>query len=153
MAGTSNSSGAAKVVPVRLGSGLLASLDARAEREGISRSELIRSALDAYLGDKNRGQLVLTPSALRSIAEISERFGVQRLEVFGSFARGEATAQSDVDLLYTLKPGVRLGWGIEELASELTEVLGRPVDLVSRRSLRERIRDDVFEEAEVLYAS
>lgn len=41
--------------------------------------------------------------------QVCERFGVARLEVFGSFGRGEATDESDLDLLYVLKPGVRLG--------------------------------------------
>lgn len=82
-----------------------------------------------------------------------EQFGVQRLDVFGSFARGEATASSDVDLLYTLRPGVRLGWAIEDLAAGLADILGHPVDLVERRALHERMEAAVLAEAEVLYAA
>ena len=44
------------------------------------------------------------------LREVCERYGVVRLDVFGSAtARGTTTADSDVDLLYTLVPGARLG--------------------------------------------
>jgi len=43
--------------------------------------------------------------------------------------------RSDVDVLYELEQGGRLGWEIEDLADELSEVLGRPVDLVSLGAL------------------
>lgn len=44
------------------------------------------------------------------LAEVCERYGVEELAVFGSVARGEASADSDVDLLYVLAPGARLGF-------------------------------------------
>lgn len=87
------------------------------------------------------------------IAEICGRYGIARLDVFGSVSRGEAAPNSDVDVLYELAPGARLGWGIEALADELAEVLGRPVDLVSRNALHERLRASVLAEARVLYAA
>ncbi|WP_367186466.1 nucleotidyltransferase family protein [Sporichthya sp.] len=76
----------------------------------------------------------------------------RRLDVFGSVSRGEAAPDSDVDVLYELAPGARLGWGIEALADELSEVLGRPVDLVSRNAL-ERLKASVLADARVLYAA
>ncbi|MGQ0624026.1 MAG: nucleotidyltransferase family protein [Sporichthyaceae bacterium] len=87
------------------------------------------------------------------IAEICRRYGVARLEVFGSVSRGSAAPNSDVDVLYELAPGARLGWGIEDLADELSEVFGRTVDLISRKALHERLRADVLAEARVLYAA
>lgn len=87
------------------------------------------------------------------LGEICRRYGVARLEVFGSVSREEAAPDSDIDVLYDLAPGARLGWEIETLADELSEVLGRPVDLVSRRALHERLRDAVLAEARVLYAA
>ena len=68
-------------------------------------------------------------------------------------ARGDATAESDVDVLYDLEPGARLGWEIETLADELEALLGRPVDLVSRTALSERLREAVLAEARLLYAA
>lgn len=90
---------------------------------------------------------------LNQIEDICQRFGVARLEIFGSVGREEDRPGSDIDLLYELAPGARLGWNIETLADELSEVLGRPVDLVSRKALHERLRDAVLAEAQLLYAA
>jgi uncharacterized protein len=87
------------------------------------------------------------------LREVCARYGVSRLEVFGSVGRGDTSTDSDIDLLYELEPHARLGWHIEDLAQELSAVLGRPVDLVSRRALNERLRDDVLAEARLLYAA
>lgn len=89
----------------------------------------------------------------RRLRSICERYGIQRLEVFGSVARGTATPASDIDLLYSLKPGVELGWEIEDLTTELSELFGRPVDLVSRKSIHPLIRSDVLSQAQDFYAA
>lgn len=82
-----------------------------------------------------------------------ERYGVASLEVFGSVARGEDGAGSDVDLLYVLKPGVRLGFRLFDLEDELTDLFGRPVDLVARRSVNKYLREQVLADAQPLYAA
>ena len=87
------------------------------------------------------------------LAELCRRYGIARLEVFGSVARGEQRPDSDVDLLHTLEGGRALGWEVEDLVESLTEVFHRPVDLVSRRSLHPMIRDRAMAEAETLYAA
>lgn len=87
------------------------------------------------------------------LREVCARYGVERLEVFGSVIRGDAGPESDVDVLYDLAPGARLGWDIEKLADDLAKVLGRGVDLVSRNALHERLRADVLAEARLLYAA
>lgn len=73
--------------------------------------------------------------------------------MFGSVARGEATADSDIDLLYRLRSGFRLGFTLNRLEDELAAILGRKVDLVSKRSLHPEMRDQVLREARVLYAA
>ena len=88
---------------------------------------------------------------LDRLAKVCERYGVARLEVFGSISRGEERPDSDVDVLYELVPGARLGWDIENLTDELSDELGQPVDLVSRKALHERLREAVLAEASVLY--
>lgn len=87
------------------------------------------------------------------LAEICGRFGIARLEIFGSVARGEADANSDIDVLYELRPGAHLGWDIERLADELSELFGRRVDLVSKRALHAQLREAVLAEAQLLYAA
>jgi predicted nucleotidyltransferase len=95
-------------------------------------------------------ELVVDRERLR---EVCARYGVARLEVFGSVSRGDASSASDIDLLYELAPGARLGWDIEDLAVELAALLGRRVDLVSRNAVHERLRDEVLAEARPLYAA
>ena len=85
--------------------------------------------------------------------EVCQRCGIIRLEIFGSSARGTAGPDSDIDLLYTLAPSAHLGWEIEDLVTELQTILGRPVDLTSRRTLNKRLRDQVLQEARAFYAA
>ena len=87
------------------------------------------------------------------LADICRRYGIAELQVFGSQARGTATADSDIDILYTLLPGRRLGWEIEQLADELTELFGRQVDLVSLRSLHPLLKPSVLTETRSVYAA
>jgi len=87
------------------------------------------------------------------IDDICRRFAVVRLDVFGSVAQGTADEDSDIDLLYTLAPGARLGWEIEDLTAELEAVLGRRVDLVSANALNAHLRDSVLTEARSFYAA
>ena len=87
------------------------------------------------------------------LAAVCARYGIARLMIFGSVARGTEDPSSDVDVLYELQPGRRLGWEIEDLSDELSELFGRPVDLVSRAALHERLRAAVLAEAQPLYAA
>ncbi len=87
------------------------------------------------------------------LAQVCEQYGIAELLVFGSAARGQVEPTSDIDVLYTLRPGRRLGWEIEQLADALAELLGRPVDLVSRRAIHRALRDEVLAEARPLYAA
>lgn len=95
----------------------------------------------------------VAPDDRPALAEICTRYGVARLDVFGSVSRGDDRPDSDIDVLYELLPGRRLGWKVEDLADELTQLLGRPVDLVSRNALHEQLRDVVLSEARPLYAA
>jgi predicted nucleotidyltransferase len=89
----------------------------------------------------------------RRLDAVCERYGIAALEVFGSSARGTARPDSDIDLLYTMTRGRRLGWEIEDLADELSALLGRRVDLVSRRALHPLLRPAVLAEARSVYAA
>jgi predicted nucleotidyltransferase len=65
-----------------------------------------------------------------------EKHRIRRMEVFGSTAFGRATSGSDVDLLVTLDESVPVSTAeLLEMAGEVEEVIGRPVDFVLRRSL------------------
>ena len=89
----------------------------------------------------------------KRLAAIARRYGIAELRIFGSRTRGTARPESDIDILYRLEPGHRLGWEIEQLADELSELFGSKVDLLSMRSLNPRLRESVLAEAEQLYAA
>ena len=78
--------------------------------------------------------------------EMSERYGVNTLSLFGSVARDEATPSSDVDLLVEFNRPVGL-FGLFALQDYLEELLGCPVDLGTPDSLKPRIRASVLEES------
>ena len=62
---------------------------------------------------------------------------LQGVILYGSEARHEAAADSDIDLLVTFRPEVHLGWDFFELQKEIEEVLGCEVDLLTRRSVEQ----------------
>lgn len=80
------------------------------------------------------------------ILRIASAHRVYNIRIFGSVARGESDDESDVDFLVELGPGCGL---LEHAAliRELEELLGRKVDIVSEKGLRQRIRDRVLREA------
>jgi predicted nucleotidyltransferase len=80
------------------------------------------------------------------ILRIAAQHGARNVRVFGSVARGEADAESDVDFLVDLEPG-RSILDHAALLLDLQQFLGCKVDVVTVRGLRERIRDRVLREA------
>ncbi|MDR2988204.1 MAG: nucleotidyltransferase domain-containing protein [Nocardiopsaceae bacterium] len=89
----------------------------------------------------------------QALASICDRYGISELKVFGSRAHGRARPDSDIDVLYVLRPGRKLGWEIEQLADELSGLFGHRVDLVSLRALHPRLKPAVLAEARPLYAA
>jgi predicted nucleotidyltransferase len=74
--------------------------------------------------------------------------GAERLSVFGSVARDEADADSDVDILVELTPGARIGmFEFLALQETLADLLGRDVDLATPASLHPKLRDAILREA------
>jgi predicted nucleotidyltransferase len=87
------------------------------------------------------------------LREVCERYGVASLAVFGSVARNEDRQDSDVDLLYVLKPEARLGFRLFDLEDDLAALFGRPVDLIARKAINKYIREQVLADAQPLYAA
>lgn len=72
----------------------------------------------------------------RAVREVCEPRGVARVELFGSMAKGQAHAGSDVDLLVEFLPDTNAGLlEMGEIKELLEEKLGCEVDLVSRRAV------------------
>lgn len=93
---------------------------------------------------------ILDPSSLNSFCR---RYGIERLSLFGSAARGELRPDSDLDFLVEYAPGQRPGLvRLQEIEDELSRLCGgRRVDLVNPRYLNPRIKDRILAEAELQY--
>ncbi len=87
------------------------------------------------------------------IAEFCRRHHVRRLALFGSVLREDFRPDSDIDVLVEFEPDTFVGFRIVEMEDELTQILGRKVDLVTARALNHRIRGRVLEEAQTQYAA
>lgn len=85
-------------------------------------------------------------SKREEILRLARRHGVTRVRVFGSMARGDAGPQSDVDLLIDVgaEPSP---WFPGGLITDLEELLGRRVQVVTERGLDVLLRDRVLQEA------
>jgi predicted nucleotidyltransferase len=79
-------------------------------------------------------------------AELKSRFAISSLSLFGSIARGQATAKSDLDILVEFQetPGL---FKFIELKTHLEDLFQCPVDLVTRNALKEPLRDKILQEA------
>ena len=87
------------------------------------------------------------------IAAICKRYNVQELALFGSALGTEFRKDSDVDLIVEFKPNARVGLlEFSKLQQELEVLLGRKVDLVSKRGLKPLVRERVLQQAEAVYA-
>jgi predicted nucleotidyltransferase len=80
------------------------------------------------------------------ISRIARRRGITSVRVFGSVARGEATDDSDVDLLVEVEPG-RTILAVGGFLDEVSELLGRPVHVLTQRSLRGGLGSRALSEA------
>ncbi|MGB0560688.1 MAG: nucleotidyltransferase family protein [Spirulinaceae cyanobacterium] len=77
---------------------------------------------------------------------LRKQFRVTALSIFGSYAKGQQTRESDVDILIEYEQAPTL-WMIAELKDYLGNVLGLRVDIVTRNGLKKRIRERVLAEA------
>jgi predicted nucleotidyltransferase len=91
---------------------------------------------------------------LEAIASICHQYGARRLSMFGSILRDDFTDRSDVDLLVEFLPTTRIGLiGMANMEAELTDAIGRRVDLRTSGDLSRDFRDEVVSRARLLHAA
>lgn len=91
----------------------------------------------------------LAPTEKEKIIEICKRNDIKICALFGSFARGEADENSDIDLLVRFSKPKGIDW--VDAALEIEDTLGKKVDLVTENSLHPLIRESVLADLQVLY--
>jgi hypothetical protein len=85
------------------------------------------------------------------IAAFCKKHHILKLSLFGSVLRPEFRSDSDIDVLVEFEPGHVPGLAFFAMADELSEILGRKVDLNTPQCLSRYFRDKVLQEAVVQY--
>ena len=68
--------------------------------------------------------------------ELARKFKVKKIGLFGSYARGEQKENSDIDILVDIDPSI--GLEFVSLAEQIEQLLGIPVQIVSRRAIKKK---------------
>ncbi len=123
----------------------------------------LKSNVDALLNASSKEELnknvyppvnIEAATALRELLQAKREdilhtataYGVSNVRVFGSVVRGEADAESDIDLLVDVEPGRTL-FDLSEFLVALQNILGREIDIITEKNLNGRIRERVLKEA------
>jgi predicted nucleotidyltransferase len=87
------------------------------------------------------------------IAAFCRKHRIRRLALFGSILRDDFAPGSDIDVLVEFEPGARTGFAFFGMQEELSEILGRKVDLNTPGFLSKYFRDEVLRDARELYVA
>ena len=91
-----------------------------------------------------------TVSEIKSIvSRLAKQYGAERIYLFGSYARGDSTPASDIDL--SIDKGSIRGFQLGGLLLDLEDSFGIPVDLVPTSSLDQRFLDTIQKDEVLLY--
>lgn len=89
------------------------------------------------------------------IADLCQRWHIEKLSLFGSFLRDDFTPESDIDILVEFETGLTPGFfKLYQIEAELSNLFNqRRIDLVTPKFLNHRIRAQILAEAEVCYVA
>lgn len=88
------------------------------------------------------------------LAEFCKKNNIRKLSVFGSFIREQMRPDSDIDILVEFEPNHTPGlFSIIRMEMELSEIIGRKVDLRTPEDLSKYFRDEVVKNAKLQYQS
>jgi predicted nucleotidyltransferase len=88
--------------------------------------------------------------AVEKLIEVCQAHGTRKVALFGSFVRGDAGPESDIDVLVEF--GRPTGFlALVKLERELSEVMGRPVDLLTEDAISPHLRDEILGTQQVIY--
>jgi predicted nucleotidyltransferase len=92
------------------------------------------------------------PGIADVVAPVAEQYGIGRLSLFGSFARGDASGDSDMDFLITERGSLCGLFALSGFQLDLEARLGRPVDVVTKEGLDDRFLSYISEDEVEIYA-
>ncbi len=91
------------------------------------------------------------PIPRASLEEICRKYHIQHLSLFGSILHGDSKPSSDIDILVEFEKGFIPGFAFAAIQRELSQIVGRKVDLQTPPSLSPYFRDEVVKEAQTIY--
>lgn len=134
--------------------GAVARQAAKDRAEGLSGRKVASrsSVLERLIKEGIEGDGVLDRATIEyHVISLAKKYGAQEISLFGSYARNEATADSDVDIL--LDKGAIRGMGVLDFQEELAINLGKRVDVVTTAGASERFLKKIGDDKVVLYAA
>lgn len=90
---------------------------------------------------------VLTPERLAALRVLADKYGIKDVRVFGSYARGEARPDSDLDLLVNIDYGRGVAMRLVRFYREARKLLGLNVEVVTADGLDPKLHARIFREA------
>ena len=87
---------------------------------------------------------------IKTIIDYLKQYKVIEIGVFGSFARDEMTDKSYIDILVEYSRGTTI-LDIVKMKQELYELIGRKIDLISKRAVRKRIMENIQTDLQTVY--
>jgi predicted nucleotidyltransferase len=86
----------------------------------------------------------------KTIIAYLTRYNPNRIGIFGSYARGDESESSDIDILVNFNENISL-FDLGGIKNDLAQLLNRPVDIVTERSINEKIRKYVYRDLKIIY--
>ncbi|MEK6913050.1 MAG: nucleotidyltransferase family protein [Nanoarchaeota archaeon] len=99
---------------------------------------------DKELKPTNMYKINVSSKLISSIIRILKKNNVKKAGIFGSYARGEQTEKSDIDLL--IEPPKDIGFGFVKIQIELQDKLNKKIDLVSYNGISPYLKDKILNE-------
>lgn len=95
---------------------------------------------------------MITQQQIDIIIKVMKPYNPKKIGIFGSFARGENTEKSDIDILYDYEGKIKLFDHIR-MINELQEYLNKKVDLVTPDALHPLLKDQILKDVRVIFES
>lgn len=95
---------------------------------------------------------MLTQNQIDIIIDTMKPFNPTKIGIFGSFARGEATEKSDIDILYSFENIIGL-FKLIELQQDLEKKLKKKVDLVSEKYVNPKLKPYILNDLKIIYGN
>ena len=130
----------------------VAKLAAEDRSHGLSGRQVANrsSVLERLICESLEGEAVLDRATIQYyVTSLGKEYGVAKASLFGSYARGDATPDSDVDLL--IEKGALRGMQVLDFQEDLSKALGKSVDIVTTAGASERFLDKIRADEVVLY--